>query len=93
MIRPEGFRGAAFGSAGERCMAISAVVAVGDVLSFVYKAAAEIGELGDNTAVLRAAIADDDLLARAIAGPDARAVVLGDKGPDGRRQPVLFGQF
>ena len=31
-------------------------------LSFVYKAAAEIGELGDNTAVLRAAIRDDELL-------------------------------
>src|SRR5207244_3796878 len=31
-------------------------------LSFVYKAAAEIGELGDNTAAIRAAIADDDVL-------------------------------
>ena len=29
-------------------------------LSFVYKAAAEIGELGDNTRVLRAAVASDD---------------------------------
>ncbi|MFP5487685.1 MAG: glucosamine-6-phosphate synthase, partial [Acidimicrobiia bacterium] len=32
------------------------------VLSFVYKAAAEIGELGDNTRALRAAVAGDDLL-------------------------------
>jgi len=31
-------------------------------LSFVYKAAAEIGELGDNTAKLRAAIRGDELL-------------------------------
>ncbi|HEY8094140.1 MAG TPA: glucosamine-6-phosphate synthase, partial [Acidimicrobiales bacterium] len=31
-------------------------------LSFVYKAAAEIGELGDNTAALRAAIRSDGLL-------------------------------
>jgi len=49
----------------------------GDVLSFVYKAAAEIGELGDNTRVLRAAVAGDDLLRRALAGPDARTAVLG----------------
>ena len=31
-------------------------------LSFVYKAAAEIGELGDNTAAMRAAITNDELL-------------------------------
>lgn len=46
-------------------------------VSFVYKAAAEIGELGDNTAALRAAIAADDLLRAAVASPDAEAVVLG----------------
>ena len=50
---------------------------VDGLLSFVYKAAAEIGELGDNTAVLRAAIADDDLLRRSLLRPEARAVVLG----------------
>ncbi|MBM3694230.1 MAG: glucosamine-6-phosphate synthase, partial [Actinobacteria bacterium] len=33
-----------------------AVRPAGDVVAFVYKAAAEIGELGDNTAALRAAI-------------------------------------
>ncbi|MCY3576960.1 MAG: SIS domain-containing protein [bacterium] len=46
-------------------------------LSFVYKAAAEIGELGDNTAALRAAIAADELLAAALDAPEASAVVIG----------------
>ena len=46
-------------------------------LSFVYKAAAVIGELGDNTAVLRAAIHDDELLRAALAPDTAEAVVLG----------------
>ena len=46
-------------------------------LSFVYKAAAEIGELGDNTAVLRDAIAADDLLAAAVDSDEASAVVVG----------------
>ena len=49
----------------------------GDVLSFVYKAAAEIGELGDNTRVLRAAVAGDDLLRRALTNAEARTAVLG----------------
>ena len=49
----------------------------GDVMSFAYKAAAEIGELGDNTSVLRAAVAGDDLLRRALARPEARTTVLG----------------
>ncbi len=46
-------------------------------LSFVYKAAAEIGELGDNTAALRAAIEADDLLHLALAADGAHALVLG----------------
>ncbi|HEY7107643.1 MAG TPA: SIS domain-containing protein [Acidimicrobiia bacterium] len=46
-------------------------------LSFVYKAAAEIGELGDNTAVLRSAIRDDELLRRALTGESSQALVLG----------------
>ena len=50
---------------------------VDGVLSFVYKAAAEIGELGDNTRALRAAIARDDLLRVAVASPAARTAVLG----------------
>jgi glucosamine--fructose-6-phosphate aminotransferase (isomerizing) len=46
-------------------------------LGFVYKAAKEIGELGDNTRALRAAIAGDDLLRLALSNPDARLAVLG----------------
>ena len=46
-------------------------------LSFVYKAAAEIGELGDNTAALRAAIAADELLAAAVEDDRANAAVIG----------------
>lgn len=49
----------------------------GQSLSFVYKAAAEIGELGDNTRALRNAIAADALLRLAVAQPGARAAVLG----------------
>jgi glutamine---fructose-6-phosphate transaminase (isomerizing) len=45
-------------------------------LSLVYKAAAEIGELGDNVAALRQALAGDTLLARALASPDVRATVI-----------------
>ncbi|MCU1448464.1 MAG: glucosamine 6-phosphate synthetase, contains amidotransferase and phosphosugar isomerase domain [Acidimicrobiales bacterium] len=46
-------------------------------LAFVYKAAAEIGELGDNTRALRAAIRDDQLLHLALASETARVSVLG----------------
>ena len=46
-------------------------------LSFVYKAAAEIGELGDNTRTLRRAIRDDDLLRSALGAAGVHAVVLG----------------
>ncbi|MDY7102912.1 MAG: SIS domain-containing protein [Actinomycetota bacterium] len=46
-------------------------------LSFVYKAAAEIGELGDNTASMRRDLRNDDLLRRAVAADTARAVVTG----------------
>jgi len=49
----------------------------GRCLSFVYKAAAEIGELGDNTRALRHAISDDSLLRLALAQPEARLSVLG----------------
>jgi glutamine---fructose-6-phosphate transaminase (isomerizing) len=45
-------------------------------LGFVYKAAAEIGELGDNTAAMREAIATDQLLHRALAGARAETTVL-----------------
>ncbi|HWE55139.1 MAG TPA: SIS domain-containing protein [Acidimicrobiales bacterium] len=46
-------------------------------VGFVYKAAAEIGELGDNVRSLSAAIAADGLLARVIEDQDARVSVVG----------------
>ena len=56
----------------------SAVVAAGSgTLSFVYKTAAEIGELGDNTATIRRAVVADELLRRVLRSPDARVAVLG----------------
>jgi glucosamine--fructose-6-phosphate aminotransferase (isomerizing) len=48
----------------------------GGVLSFVYKAAAEIGQLGDNTRALREAIVGDGLLRRAVSAPGAEVGVL-----------------
>ena len=45
-------------------------------LAFVYKTAAEIGELGDNTARLRAQIRDDKLLRLALRSETAAAAVL-----------------
>ena len=53
-----------------------AVRAADGCLSRVYKAAAEIGELGDNVAVLRHALGTDALLARALASPGVRATVV-----------------
>ncbi|MEM7096341.1 MAG: SIS domain-containing protein [Actinomycetota bacterium] len=50
---------------------------VGDVVSFVYKEAAEIGELGDNTRAIRTAIAADDLLHALLANEKAQVLVLG----------------
>ncbi|MDO8364025.1 MAG: SIS domain-containing protein, partial [Actinomycetota bacterium] len=49
----------------------------GERLGFVYKAAAEIGELGDNVKALRAAVQADGLLRLALAQPGARVSVLG----------------
>jgi glucosamine--fructose-6-phosphate aminotransferase (isomerizing) len=46
-------------------------------LSFVYKRAAEVGELGDNTAALRAQIRGDDLLRLALGAESVRVLVLG----------------
>lgn len=48
----------------------------GSCLSFVYKTAAEIGELGDNVAKLRGALGGDELLARALRSPAVEAAVL-----------------
>jgi glutamine---fructose-6-phosphate transaminase (isomerizing) len=53
------------------------VRAAAGCLSFVYKAAAEIGELGDNTRALRTAIAADPLLRLALRNDAARIAVLG----------------
>jgi glutamine---fructose-6-phosphate transaminase (isomerizing) len=50
---------------------------VDGVIVIVYKAAAEIGELGDNTAALRATLHADELLAAALASDTVEAVVLG----------------
>ncbi len=50
---------------------------VGPSLSIVYKAAAEIGELGDNTRALRAEIKQDTLLRQALQGERAQVAVLG----------------
>ena len=54
----------------------TSVRATPEGLAFVYKAAAEIGELGDNIRVLRNAIAGDELLHRALAAPDAQAAIV-----------------
>ncbi len=47
------------------------------VLSFAYKQAAEIGELGDNTAALRSTLAADALFRRAVSSPQARTALIG----------------
>ena len=62
---------------GDPLFGTGSVRAVDGLLSFVYKAAAEIGELGDNTRVLREAIRGDRLLWRALEADAAEAVVLG----------------
>ena len=49
----------------------------GQHIAFVYKNAAEIGDLGDNTNIIRAAIRSDELLQEAIAGPESQVTVLG----------------
>ncbi len=62
---------------GDDLFTSGSVRAVDGCLGFVYKASAEIGELGDNTAALRAAIGADDLLRAALASDDAEVTVLG----------------
>ncbi len=63
--------------AGDPLFTSMAVRTPTGLLSLVYKAAAEIGELGDNTRALRAAITTDPLLHRALANPEAEVTVLG----------------
>jgi glucosamine--fructose-6-phosphate aminotransferase (isomerizing) len=62
---------------GDLLFTSRAVRAQGGTLVFAYKAAAEIGELGDNSAALRAAVRDDALLQRALSAPGARTTLLG----------------
>ncbi len=51
-------------------------IAENGVLCFVYKAAAEIGDLGDNTRHIRSAIVADDLLHRVLSASTAEVSVL-----------------
>ncbi len=62
---------------GDANFGTGSVRVVDGVLSVVHKVAAEIGELGDNTAVIRAAFAADELLRDALANDTARTLVLG----------------
>ncbi len=62
---------------GDPNFGTGSVRVVDGVLSIVHKTAAEIGELGDNTAAIRQAFADDSLLHAALANETARTLVLG----------------
>ena len=62
---------------GDPLFTSGAVRRAATCLSFVYKAAAEIGELGDNTRAIRTAIQDDALLRRAVSAPGAETSVVG----------------
>ncbi|MEO0479893.1 MAG: SIS domain-containing protein [Planctomycetota bacterium] len=53
------------------------VTSDGKLVSFVYKRAAEIGELGDNTAALRDTMRQDTLLQKALSSEGAEVTVLG----------------
>ncbi|MBI4883496.1 MAG: SIS domain-containing protein [Actinobacteria bacterium] len=63
--------------AGDPLFQSNSVREVDGCMGFVYKAAAEIGELGDNVRALRAAVAGDALLRLVLAQPEARVSVLG----------------
>ena len=49
----------------------------GKHIAFVYKNAAEIGDLGDNSTAIRAAIRGDELLQEALLGDESTVTVLG----------------
>jgi glucosamine--fructose-6-phosphate aminotransferase (isomerizing) len=76
-IEPEALAALLTERSGDPLFMSGSVAAAGDTLSFVYKAAAEIGELGDNTAALRSALSADPLLRRALDSPTARVALLG----------------
>jgi glucosamine--fructose-6-phosphate aminotransferase (isomerizing) len=65
------------GRAADSLFSSGAIRVLPSSLCFVYKAAAEIGELGDNVRALRQAIAADRLLAAAVESPHARTTVIG----------------
>ena len=65
------------GRSADNLFTDSSVRVVDGRLGFVYKVAAEIGELGDNTASLRNSIRQDDLLRKALDNDTAEVVVLG----------------
>lgn len=54
-----------------------AISLCGGKLGLIYKCAEEIGELGDNVRFLRAAVADDPVLATALRSPHVEAAILG----------------
>ena len=64
------------GRLADRLFGAGAVRDTPNGVAFVYKTASEIGELGDNTAALRAQIRDDRLLRWALAAERAEVVVL-----------------
>ena len=74
---------ALIGQRGDPLFTSMAVRAADGCLSIVYKAAAEIGELGDNVAALRRAMSTDTLLALALASPDV---------PRNSRRPHPMGE-
>ncbi len=76
-IEPEALATLVAERGGDPLFQSGAVVETDRCLSFVYKAAAEIGELGDNTAALRRALDADTLLRRAVQSPHARVAILG----------------
>jgi len=62
---------------GDETFGSGSVRVIDGVLSIVHKTAAEIGELGDNTAVIRDALMKDELLHAALSNDSARTLVLG----------------
>jgi glucosamine--fructose-6-phosphate aminotransferase (isomerizing) len=62
---------------GDPSFVNNAVRRVGDVVSFVYKESAEIGDLGDNTDALRRAIAADELLSQLLGNEGTQVMVVG----------------
>jgi glucosamine--fructose-6-phosphate aminotransferase (isomerizing) len=63
--------------AGDALFGHRAIVRGDGRLGLVYKRAEEIGELGDNVRFLRAAVADDPMLAAALESPNVEAAILG----------------